>query len=183
MPITAQSIYEQTLIVRAQLGDEVACREMMSDLSPRLLSFTRKMLGRSSEHAEDFVQEVWIAIFRGLSSLKDTTKFKPWAFRIARDRVYRELRRRRVPVDSTEEIDVQDLAEEGEGEPIVDPTELQRCLASISPGHREVLMLRFFEEMAYEEIARVTNSSLGTVRSRIHYAKRALRAAITQSSL
>jgi RNA polymerase sigma-70 factor (ECF subfamily) len=67
--------------------------------------------------------------------------------------------------------------ETSEPEPAVEPEELQHCLAILSPEHREVLMLRFFEEMDYEEIARVTGSTLGTVRSRIHYAKRALRRA------
>ena len=181
VPTTAQSIYEQTLIVRGQLGDEASCREILRLHAPGLLSFIRKMLAGMPERVEDIEQEVWIAIFRGLPSLLEVTKFRPWAFRIARDRVYREYRRRRVAVESTEEVEVEGMAEDEKAEPAVDPADLQRCLDSISPGHREVLLLRFFEEMGYEEIARVTNSSLGTVRSRLHYAKRALRAAIAQT--
>ena len=55
--------------------------------------------------------------------------------------------------------------------------ELRRCLNSLSPEHRETLMLRFFENMSYEEIARITGSGVGTVRSRIHYGKQALKKA------
>jgi RNA polymerase sigma-70 factor, ECF subfamily len=181
VPATAQSIYEETLVVRSQLGDESASRELLRLYSPRLLGFTRKMLAGSTECAEDLLQEVWIAIFRGLPSLLDVTKFRAWAFRIARDRIYREFRRRKLPVDSMQEVDLSDVPVESETVSAFDAEELHRCLDSLSTGHREVLMLRYFEAMNYEEIARVTNSGVGTVRSRIHYAKRALRRAVDQT--
>ena len=57
----------------------------------------------------------------------------------------------------------------------IDREELDRCLELISPEHREALVLRFFEEMSYEEIAHATDSSVGTVRSRIHYGKEAFK--------
>jgi RNA polymerase sigma-70 factor (ECF subfamily) len=56
-----------------------------------------------------------------------------------------------------------------------DAEHVHTALGLIAPEHREVLLLRFVEEMSYEDIARVTGCQLGTVRSRIHYAKRALR--------
>ena len=58
-----------------------------------------------------------------------------------------------------------------------DVEELRHCLGAISPEHREALVLRFYEDMSYEEIGRVTGASVGTVRSRIYYGKRALRVA------
>jgi RNA polymerase sigma-70 factor (ECF subfamily) len=60
----------------------------------------------------------------------------------------------------------------------VDTEQLQHGLALLAPQHREVLVLWFFEDMNYEEIARVTNCAPGTVRSRIHYAKQALKDAL-----
>lgn len=180
MPITAQDLYEQTLVVRTQLGDEDAFRELLEIHSPRLLVFVRRMMSGSSDLVEDLAQEIWVAIFQGLPTLLDVTKFRPWAFRIARDRVYREFRRRKPTVESIQEVDVEQLAEPCEPDPKVEPEELQLCLGVLSPEHREVLMLRFFEEMDYEEIARVTSSTLGTVRSRIHYAKSALRRAFQE---
>lgn len=56
-----------------------------------------------------------------------------------------------------------------------DAERVHAALGRLVPAHREVLLLRFFEGMNYEDIARVTGCRLGTVRSRIHYAKRALR--------
>ena len=178
--ITAQHLYEQTLVVRTQLGDEAAFRELLALYSPRLLAFARKMMSGSADLVEDLAQEIWVAIFRGLPTLLDVTKFRPWAFRIARDRIYREFRRRKLPFIAMQEVDVEDFAETSEPDPVVEPEELQHCLGVLSPEHREVLVLRFFEEMDYEEIARVTSSTLGTVRSRIHYAKRALRRAFEE---
>jgi len=63
-----------------------------------------------------------------------------------------------------------------EGEPgaALDREELERCLDFLSPEHREALVLRYFEEMSYEDIARATGSNVGTVRSRIHYGKQSL---------
>jgi RNA polymerase sigma-70 factor (ECF subfamily) len=175
VPISPQHLYEQTLVLRSQLGDEAAFQELLALYSPRLLAFARKMMSGSADLVEDLAQEIWVAIFRGLPTLLDVTKFRPWAFRIARDRIYREFRRRKLPFIAMQEMDVEGFAEISDPEPTVEPEELQHCLAALSPEHREVLVLRFFEEMDYEEIARVTGSTLGTVRSRIHYAKRALR--------
>ena len=164
-------------MLRSQLGDEAAFRELLLLHSSRLLAFVRRMMSGSADLAEDLAQEIWVAIFRGLPTLLDVTKFRPWAFRIARDRIYREFRRRKLPVDSMHDVDVESLADAIEPAPAIEPAELQQCLGALSLGHREVLMLRFFEEMDYEEIAHATGSTLGTVRSRIHYAKRALRRA------
>jgi len=125
---------------------------------------------------EDVVQEIWLAIYRGLPGLLDAGKFRPWAFRIARDRVYREYRKRRIAVQPLTEADSAELPESREE--AMDTEELHQGLALIAPQHREVLMLRFFEEMSYEEIARVTGCALGTVRSRIHGAKLALKDAL-----
>jgi RNA polymerase sigma-70 factor (ECF subfamily) len=107
--------------------------------------------------------------------LLDAGKFRPWAFRIARDRIYREYRRRKVPLQPIDEN--VELPAVEEPDTTADLEELQHCLNALSPEHREVLLLRFFEDMSYEDIARLTGSSVGTIRSRIHYGKRALKAA------
>src|SRR4051812_32855496 len=119
MPITPQSIYEQTLVIRSQLGDHLAFQELLCLYSPRLLSFTRRMLAASSDRAEDLLQEAWIAIYRGLPSLLDATRFNAWAFRITRDRVYAELRRGKLPAAPADHV-VPDRIAEAE-EPRIDP--------------------------------------------------------------
>ena len=77
----------------------------------------------------------------------------------------------------TEDAQLADVPESPELDVAIDREALQRCLGLISPEHREALVLRFFEGMSYEEIARATDSSVGTVRSRIHYGKEAFKKA------
>jgi RNA polymerase sigma-70 factor (ECF subfamily) len=177
-----QQLYEQTLVIRSQIGDELAFQELLTLYGPHLLRFTRKMMQTSPHLAEDVTQEIWLAIYKGLPGLLDTSKFRPWAFRIARDRIYREYRRRKITVESLEESQVEELLETDGARVVVDVEELHHGLDAISPEHREVLMLCFFEELSYEEIASVTGSTLGTVRSRIHYAKRALKIALERKT-
>jgi len=175
MPVTSEQLYEQTLVVRSQIGDEAAFQELLALYGPRLQSFTQRMMQSSPEHVSDLTQEIWIAIFRGLPRLLDAGKFRPWTFRIARDRIYREYRKRKVPLQPIDEN--VELPAVEEPDTTADLEELQHCLKTLSPEHREVLLLRFFEDMSYEDIARLTGSSVGTIRSRIQYGKRALKAA------
>ncbi len=178
-----QQIYEQTLVLRSQLGDETAFAELLTLHGPHLLQFTRSMMQSSPGLVEDLVQEIWLAIYKGLPRLRDVSRFRPWAFRIARDRIYGEYRRRKIPFQPLEESEMEELAEAADPSLTTGGEELRHGLDALSPEHREVLMLCFFEEMSYEEIARVTDTTLGTVRSRIHYAKRALKTALERKNI
>jgi RNA polymerase sigma-70 factor (ECF subfamily) len=177
MAVTPEQLYEQTLVIRSQLGDESAFTELLQRHGPRLLRFTERMLQSAPPSIADVSQEIWVAIFRALPRLTDPARFGPWAFRIARDRIYQEYRRRKIRAESTDEIPDADLAEAADRITADDAAALHHCLGSISPEHREALVLRFLEDMSYDEIARATGTSVGTIRSRIHYGKRALRAA------
>jgi RNA polymerase sigma-70 factor, ECF subfamily len=172
---TPETLYEQTLVLRSQLGDEAAFAELLERHGPRLLLFTQRMMQSSPESVADVTQEIWVAIYRALPRLQDAAKFHPWVFRIARDRIYREYRRRKLPMQPADDAQLAGVPESAELDSGIDREELQRCLELISPEHREALVLRFFEEMSYEDIARATGSSVGTVRSRIHYGKEALK--------
>jgi|ERR1039458_4683673 RNA polymerase sigma-70 factor (ECF subfamily) len=177
MSTTPETLYEQTLVLRSQLGDEAAFAELLELHGPRLLLFAQRMLQSSPESVADVTQEIWVAIYRALPRLLDASKFRPWTFRIARDRIYREYRRRKLPVQPADHVQLAEVPESAEFDSPIDREELQRCLELISPEHREALVLRFFEEMSYEDIARATDSSVGTVRSRIHYGKEAFKKA------
>lgn len=177
MAATPETLYEQTLVLRSQLGDEAAFEELLTRQGPRLLLFTQRMLQSSPESVADVTQEIWVAIYRALPRLLDVAKFRPWAFRIARDHIYREYRRRKFPMQPVDDAPLAYAPEPAELDAAIDREELQHCLELISPEHREALVLRFFEEMSYEDIARATDSNVGTVRSRIHYGKEAFKKA------
>jgi RNA polymerase sigma-70 factor, ECF subfamily len=183
VPNNLEQAYELTLVVRSQIGDESAFEELLKKYSPRLRFYVTRMLRDQHSHAEDLLQEIWITAFRTLPRLRDAMAFHAWLFSIARARVCREFRRARVDFDS--------LVDESHGEATkmdagidsdFDLEAVHQQLAQLSAEHREALLLRFIEEMSYDEIARVTGRSVGTVRSRIHYAKNALRRAWKQNT-
>jgi RNA polymerase sigma-70 factor (ECF subfamily) len=174
MTDTTDRLYERVLVLRCQAGDESAFAELVERYQPRLRYYLRKML-RDLQGAEDALQEVWLDVFRAVSRLADAGAFRAWLYRIARDRALREHRKRRPPSQSLEEVDVIDGRAEEAHFTAEDVQRVHAALDELVAEHREVLVFRYVEAMSYEEIARVVGCQVGTVRSRLHYAKRALR--------
>ena len=168
-------VYQQVLVVRCQLGDPRAVEELVACFQPRLRAFLYKMMaGRRS--VDDLAQEVWMDVLRDLPRLADPGAFVPWFYRIARNRVFRLLRRRE-PAPSINDLagDVADAAEEPADFTAEDAEAVHAALDRLNAEHREVLLLRFMEDMSYEQIAQAVGRPVGTVRSRIYNAKRELR--------
>jgi RNA polymerase sigma-70 factor (ECF subfamily) len=167
-------LYERVLVLRCQAGDETAFAELVERYQPRLRYYLRKML-RDLHGAEDALQEVWLDVFRAVSRLADAGAFRSWIYRIARDRSLRVLRKCRLPHQPLEEVDEIVGQEEEAHFAAEDAERIHGALDELATEHREVLVLRYVEDMTYEEIALVVGCRVGTVRSRLHYAKRALR--------
>ena len=116
-----------------------------------------------------------LAGFNALGRLKDPHRFGAWLYRIARNKAlqsYRKGQEWRTLADETAAVETTPEAPEGA---IIDTTMIHAGLDRLSPGHREVLILRFLDGLTYAEIMQVLGCPLGTVRSRVHYAKQALR--------
>jgi len=183
----AELIYERVLVVRAQAGDDAAFAELVERYSPRLRYFLRKILGeerhrgrsQQGDGAEDALQDVWLDVFRHLPRLVDPQALKAWLYRIARDRAFGRLRKAKRFEQTLDEANTIDptVADENDFS-AEDAARIHVALDELPPEQREVLVLRFLEEMSYEEIARVAGCQLGTVRSRIYYGKRALKRAL-----
>ena len=173
MTDAADRLSERVLVLRCQAGDDAAFEQLVLRFTPRLRYFLRRMLGRA-DCIEDILQEVWLQVFRGLPSLVESGAFRTWLYRIARDRAYREYRRRSPPVQLRDESDLAVEPDRSSDIPAESIEQIHVALDQLAQEHREVLVLRFLEDMSYEDIARVTGCPLGTVRSRIHYAKIAL---------
>jgi RNA polymerase sigma-70 factor (ECF subfamily) len=187
----ADLIYERLLVVRAQAGDDAAFAELVERFSPRLRYFLRKLLASPcrerppwrSDDVEDTLQDVWLDVLRALPRLNDPQALVAWLYRIARDRAFARLRKARPTEQLRDDNTIAEAtADDGRDFSAEDATQIHAALDTLPPEQREVLVLRFLEDMTYEQIASVTNSNLGTVRSRLHYAKRALRIALTTSS-
>ena len=175
-------LYERVLVLRCQSGDEAAFADLIERYHVRLRLFLRRML--EDEHAaDDALQDVWLDVFRGVGKLKDSGAFTAWLYRVARDRAHRILRKRGL---KTEPIDHADDVREVAGEDSMDEDDLRivhASLACLPHEQREVLLMRFVEQMSYEQIAIAVGCELGTVRSRLHYGKQALRREIERKQL
>jgi RNA polymerase sigma-70 factor, ECF subfamily len=170
------SFYWKVLVVRCQIGDASAFEELVTACQSRLRGFLFKLVtGR--EAVDDLAQEVWMDVFRALPRLANPDAFLPWFYRIARNRAYQIFRRRGQIIQA---LDVQDfnVAEEQDQTDdftAEDAQAVHAALDGLSPEHREVLLLRFMEGMSYDDIAVVVGCQVGTVKSRLHHAKQALR--------
>jgi len=170
----AAQVYDRLLILRCQTGDTGALTELIARYSPGLRLFITKTGGAGS--ADDLLQETWVDVYRTLGKLQRPEAFAAWVYRIARDKAYR-LRRQRSLAATLAEHDVGELpADEEEPFTAEDAEQVRAALDTLPLEHREVVLLRFVESMSYEQIAEVVGRPGGTVRSRLYYAKLALRA-------
>ena len=136
----------------------------------------------NEEDARDISQEAFMAAHRARERFDPERPFYPWFYRILRNRCLNciEKRRRR------DEISMDALAERPDDEPSPEARLLRkerseriwRALFVLSPDHREIIVLRSFQELTYREIAQTLGISEGTVMSRLYYARRALAAAL-----
>lgn len=165
-----EQLYDRVLVLRCQAGDEGAFAELVGRYAARLRYYLRRLLDTTD--TDDVLQELWLDVFRGLPRLADAGAFPAWLYRVARARALRSRRGRPPP----QALPEGDWAEEPEERLLADDAAgVHAALAELPPEQREVVILRFLEGMSYDDIARVTDSPLGTVRSRLHYAKIALR--------
>jgi RNA polymerase sigma-70 factor, ECF subfamily len=169
-------VHERMVVVLAQARDQPAFQELVRRYERRVLYYIRRMIGETPDSL-DVLQDVWLRVFKTLPRLRAPEAFRVFLYRVAHDVAVDHLRRRRrdVPVIDGEPIadDATDPWNELEA---LERSELvHQLLADLSPEHREVLTLRFLESLDVAEIAAVTSTSEGTVKSRLHYAKLALR--------
>ncbi len=166
---------DHLLVLRAQLGQEEALRALFARYNRRLLYYLRRMV---RDDAEDVLQEVWVKVLRNVHRIERPGAFKAWIYRTAHNQAISRLR------SQPNKVGLDELDEEPAAPPTIDDSlhvfrdyeglRVHQGLESLSGAHREVLTLRFLEELSYEEIASVIGCSVGTVRSRLHYAKRSL---------
>ena len=170
---SSDNLIEQVLILRCQIGDKDALAGLIERYEAPLRYFISR-LSANPETAEDIFQDTWLTVIRRIHSLKKTDAFSTWLYRIARNKVYQQLRRKRKLSELNENIAVPNNTE-NDVFSTEDAAKIHRCLKDLLPEYKEVLMLRFLEQMSYEQISQVINCRLGTVKSRIHYAKLALK--------
>ncbi len=172
------------LIQEALDGSQEAHRQLVLRYQRPIWALLQRMV-RDSMLAEDLAQEVFVKAFRALGTFDRTRKFSSWLFKIAHNTAIDYLRRKQLDTVALETPDGEPdlLAVVPDSESESPDSALQRqdlardleaSLERLRPEHREVVLLRFHEGLSYEEIAEVTDLPLGTVKTHLFRARKAM---------
>lgn len=171
--LRVNDVSDEVLLGRvARSGDERAMSELYDRYAGLIYGTGVRYLGDRAL-AEDLVQDVFTAVWRNASAFDPARAgFATWVYRITRNRATDLIRRRRARVRTVSGDSP--LEEDATGE-LSRSFDLASALSRLSPVHREVLTLAYFEGLSQSEISRRTSTPLGTVKSRTTAALRALR--------
>ncbi|HEY1816709.1 MAG TPA: sigma-70 family RNA polymerase sigma factor [Kofleriaceae bacterium] len=180
---------ERSLLRRLRDRDERAFRELVDGHRDRVYNITYRMLGNTAE-AEDVAQEVFITVFKTIETFREESKFSTWLYRVTvnhcKNRIKYLARRHERDRDELDESSnghnnnhaiggtrptAPDRALEGAQMEKL----LQEAIGNLDEEHRVVVVLRDVEDLSIEEICEITGLPDGTVKSRLHRARLALR--------
>ncbi len=168
---------DEELIVRFQEGDTSAFEEIVRRFKDQLVNFAYRFLG-NIEEAEDIVQETFLRVFRKKNAYRNVAKFSTWIYTITGNLAKTELRRRKrrklISLSSLgfedkdfELTDTKKSPEESVHELIKDEF-IQQAINTLPEKFRGVIIFRDIQELSYEEISKIVNIPLGTVKSRVN---------------
>ncbi|HEX6203342.1 MAG TPA: sigma-70 family RNA polymerase sigma factor [Thermoanaerobaculia bacterium] len=180
------------LAISARNGSEAAFRELVERFERPVFALVLRMV-RDRATAEDLTQEAFVKAYRNLAAYDVERKFSSWLFKIAHNATIDHLRRRdldTVPLEAPAGEDGRGgldrvLADAGRGPEVAAgrgelAAALEAAVAALRPEYREVVLMRFAEDMAYQDIADATGLPLGTVKVHLHRARKELVAALAE---
>ncbi len=174
-PRDKNTILQELLVLRCQRGEKQAFDDLIRLWEDRLFYYVRRLTA-SEEDAWDALQQTWIKVFKGIRLLREPERLPAWLYRTARCAAMSHWRSLRRAQDHLEEGDVaNEFFASEENDRFDDAEEVHRGMSLLSVAHREALTLFFLEDLSLDEMAEVLEISPGTVKSRLHYAKQALR--------
>ncbi len=168
---------DRELVERAQHGDESAFAALAVRIGDRMYAIAYHILG-DVDRADDAAQQAMIDIWRHLPELKDPDRFQIWTHRVCVRAAYAEARRLRSWTLKVKAVAVDDRNSPDAASGVADRDQLERGFLRLPMDHRAVVVLKHFAGLSNEEIAEALEIPVGTVRSRLHYSIRSLRAAL-----
>ena len=189
MLATTVSLRERLLVRRLRERDERAFKELVDEHRDKVFNLTYRMLNNRAE-AEDVAQEVFISVFKTIETFREESKFSTWLYRVTvnhcKNRIKYLARRHDRDQDELDETSEQDAAaavtaprpsprpdkamESAQTEKM-----LQEAIGELDEDHRVLVVLRDVEDLSIEEICEITGLPDGTIKSRLHRARMALR--------
>jgi RNA polymerase sigma-70 factor (ECF subfamily) len=184
------SVAERLLIGRLKARDEQAFNEIVRSYGDKVFSLVYRMIGSRAE-AEDIAQEVFVTVFKTVDGFRGESKFSTWLLRIAANQCKNRIKylsRRPVGNAGYDELTEQ-APESGLPAPVqghIDAPDVlmeaaemesltQTAIAALEEDHRLLIILRDVEELSYQEIIEITGLAEGTIKSRLHRARMAIK--------
>ena len=166
-----------------QAGDDLAFVSIYNHHKIGIYSFCLKML-MDRDAALDVMQDTFMRVYENRDRLLNTAAFKSWLYTIARNQCLNRLRyrNREIPIDESMTLHADGETPIGRMEKNERIEFVNRVLSTLSPSYREVIILREYQNLSYEEIAAVTRSTISAVKSRLFKARRKLASAINAST-
>jgi len=175
---TTEDIHDELLVMQCQDGDGESLIALVNRWQPRLLCHAMR-LTREHEAAMDVVQDAWVAIVRGIRRLDDPACFAPWAYRIASNKCADWTRQRQRQRANFASLDVEPAAKEVPPEDAQDEVAIIREAIERLPHEQQAILSFFYvEELSIRDIAEALSLPVGTVKSRLHYARNNLKEVI-----
>lgn len=168
------------IVARIAAGDRDALTELYGRYQRPLFGYLL-LLAPDRGTAEEILQDTLVAAWRGAGRFEGRSGVQAWLFGIARRQAHDRLRRRalpRAPEDALAAVPSPEPGPEDRALASASRSEVVAALGAVAPIHREVLVLALGEELSYRELVDVLGVPMGTVKSRLSNAKRALRAAL-----
>ncbi|MGZ7065865.1 MAG: RNA polymerase sigma factor [Candidatus Aminicenantales bacterium] len=163
---------ERRIVLAAQRGDEEAFRELYQTYRDPIWSLINSLIGDPLQ-AQDILQNVFFKAFRGLGGFRFQSGLFTWVYRIAHNECRNHLRKPRVPfisleavVGSQDEIDRARLCDRSEARKAA----LRAAVMELPFKMREVIVLKYLEDLSYKEMSRILGCPPGTVASRLNRA-------------
>jgi RNA polymerase sigma-70 factor (ECF subfamily) len=167
---------DRSLVERAQQGDRQAFAQLAFGTSDRLFSVALRIL-RDRERARDALQSALLQVWRDLPTLRDPDRFEAWSYRIIANTCHSEIRHHRRQPPAVE-LFADDAPGAEDQLAVLNHDELERAFARLSVEQRTVLVLMYYRDLSVDAIATALAISPGTVKSRLHAGREAMRAAI-----
>lgn len=185
---------DRHLVRRLKQGDEAAFRELVHTYQNRIFGLMLRMIGNRQE-AEDLAQEVFIIVYRAIGNYRGEGRFYTWLYRVATNTCKNRIKylkgrnfHRSLDIDETPQAQMP-AAETGAvitfqsqvpgPEAVTEGMRMekivQRELAALDPDHRLLIVLRDVQGMSYQDIIKITGLQEGTLKSRLHRARLALK--------
>jgi RNA polymerase sigma factor (sigma-70 family) len=172
-----EGLVQRALVDRAKQGDEEAFDTIARTVGDRCMAIACRIL-RDVDLAEDAVQATLITAWREIRSLRDPERFEPWLHRILTNACYAEARRRSRWSEALRVLPAQDAYGRDHFLIVDDRDQLERAFRRLTVEQRAILVFHHYLGLPLSEVAARLAIPMGTAKSRLHHATKALRASI-----